>query len=97
MIDSESTIETVEKKSNAIKRSEKNFRNVKEAIRGLYEILSLTFDENESNIYFEMGQDNLTGLYQNLLEIFLNDKGLEEFARKVRNSEIELDVTLREF
>jgi len=96
MIDSESTIETVEK-NEAIKRSEKNFKNVKDAIRGLYEILSLNFSENESNIYFEMGQENLTGLYQNLLEIFLNDKGLEEFAKKVRNSEIELDVTLREF
>lgn len=44
-----------------------------------------------------MGQDNLTGLYQNLLEILLNDTGLEKFAKKVRNSDIDLDITLREF
>ena len=74
------------------KQSLTNFENIKECIQGLYEILKINL--SHENIYFQMGQDNMEALYQNLLELMVNDVGTIEFMKKLKNAEIDLDLPL---
>jgi len=74
------------------KQSLTNFENIKECIQGLYEILKINL--SHENIYFQMGQDNMEALYQNLLELMVNDLGTIEFMKKLKNAEIDLDLPL---
>jgi len=79
---------------DAIEKAFKNFDNIKESIKGLYEILNINLDEDD--IYSEAANDNLTGLYRNLLELLLNDSGLRYFVEKLKNSEVDLNIVLNE-
>ena len=38
--------------------------------------------------------DNIEALYQNLLELVVNESGAVEFIKKVKRSEIDLDISL---
>ena len=76
-----------------MEKSEENFEKIKEAIRGLYDILNFAL-ENKQDCYYKAGLDNLTGLYQNLLEMLLNDYGTRKLMKKLRNSELDLDIVL---
>ena len=69
-----------------------NFENIKECIQGLYEILKITLPSD--NMYFNMGQDNIEALYENLLELMINDLGTIEFMKKLKSAEIDLDLPL---
>ena len=79
---------------DAKKKAFKNFENIKASIKGLYEILNINLAEDD--IYFDAASDNLSGLYRNLLELLVNDYGLEQFTEKLRNSEVSLDIVLNE-
>ncbi|MHA1491934.1 MAG: hypothetical protein ACTSRI_20060 [Promethearchaeota archaeon] len=72
----------------------KNFENIKKSIKGLYEIIN--FNLTDDDIYFKTATDNLTGLYQNLLELLLNNDGLSHVVKKIKNAEVELDIPLNE-
>ena len=74
------------------KKALSNFENIKECIQGLFEILKIAL--SSENIYFNMGQDNIEALYENLLELMLNDLGTIEFMKKLRSAEINLDLPL---
>jgi hypothetical protein len=41
-----------------------------------------------------MGQDNMEALYQNLLELMINELGTIEFMKRLKNAEIDLDLPL---
>ena len=69
-----------------------NFENIKECIQGLYEILKIALPNN--NIYLHMGQDNIEALYQNFIELMVNELGTKEFMKKVKTAEIDLDLPL---
>jgi len=70
----------------------KNFDNIKEAIKGIYEILKISIPEKD--FYLKVGVDNITALYQNILELASNESGLREIMKRLENSEIELDIPL---
>ncbi len=74
------------------KKALNNFENIKECIQGLYEILKITIPSE--NMYFNMGQDNIEALYENLLELMINDMGTIEFMKKFKRAEIDLDLPL---
>jgi len=74
------------------KKALTNFENIKECIHGLFEILKITLPSE--NIYFQLGQDNIEALYQNFLELMVNDLGVEKFMQKLKNSEVDLDISL---
>ncbi|MFX1348965.1 MAG: hypothetical protein ACFE92_09870 [Promethearchaeota archaeon] len=76
-------------------KAEKNFENVKDAIKGLYEILDLTLSKDD--FYYEAGKDNITAIYKNLVELLLNDYGLRHLLKKIQNSEIDLNIVLNEY
>ncbi len=69
----------------------KNFENIKESIKGLYDVLNLGVSEE---LYHNAGLENLEGLYKNLLELLVNDYGLRKVAKKIQTSEVEVDITL---
>ncbi|TFG16809.1 MAG: hypothetical protein EU531_05220 [Promethearchaeota archaeon] len=74
------------------KKAEENLSNIKKSIQGLYEILNINFSDED--IYFKLGQDNLLGLYENFLELILNEYGLRKLVKKIKDSEIDLDIAL---
>jgi len=74
------------------KKALNNFENIKECIQGLYEILKITLPSE--NMYFNMGQDNIEALYENLLELMINDLGTIEFMKKLKSAEVDLDLAL---
>ncbi|MCK4383254.1 MAG: hypothetical protein KAW66_08175 [Candidatus Lokiarchaeota archaeon] len=74
------------------KKALDNFENIKECIQGLYEILKITLPSE--NVYFNMGQDNIEALYENLLELMVNDLGTIELMKKLKSAEIDLDLPL---
>jgi len=69
-----------------------NFENIKESIHGLYEILKIVIPND--NIYLQMGQDNIEALYQNFIELMVNELGTKEFMKKIKSAEIDLDMPL---
>jgi len=74
------------------KKAEENLENIKKSIQGLYEILNINFSGED--IYLKLGQDNLLGLYENFLELILNEYGLRKLVKKIKDSEIDLDIVL---
>jgi len=72
----------------------KNFENIKESIKGLYDVLNLGVSEE---LYHKAGLENLEGLYKNLLELLVNDYGLRKVVRKIQTSEVEVDITLDDY
>ncbi|MFX1276767.1 MAG: hypothetical protein ACFFBP_14475 [Promethearchaeota archaeon] len=80
----------------ATEKAEKNFANIQESIKGLYEILSINLEDIDDNFYFQAGEDNLMGLYRNLVELLSNEYGLRQFIKKLKKSEIDLNITLNE-
>jgi hypothetical protein len=74
------------------KKALNNFENIKECIQGLYEILKITLPSE--NMYFNMGQDNIEALYENLLELMVNESGTIEFMKKLKTAEVDLDLPL---
>ncbi|MBN1800955.1 MAG: hypothetical protein JW891_05570 [Candidatus Lokiarchaeota archaeon] len=79
------------------KQAYRNFERIQKSLIGLYEVLSITYGETSENICFKAGQDNIIGLYENLLELLLNEKGLNHLVRSIKDSKIKLDVTLSEY
>lgn len=74
------------------KKALNNFENIKECIQGIYEILKITFPSE--NTYFNMGQDNIEALYENFLELMVNELGTVEFMKKLKSAEVDLDLPL---
>lgn len=74
------------------KKSLINFENIKESIQGLYDILKIILPSDD--IYFQMGQDNIKSLYRNFIELMINELGTTEVMKKVKNAEIDLDISL---
>ena len=74
------------------KKSFNNVEKIKECIQVLYHILTITLPSED--IYFEIGQDNIEHLYENLLELMVNEIGTVEFMKKLKSAEVDLDLPL---
>ena len=72
--------------NNMVEKAEDNFENIKESIRGLYDILNLTLTGKDDEIYYEAGKDNIKALYKNLLDLLLNDYGLRKVVKKIKTT-----------
>ena len=76
-------------------KAEKSFENIKDAVKGLYEILDLSLSEDD--FYYEAGKDNITAIYKNFIELLLNEYGLRQLLKKIQNSEVDLNIVLNEY
>jgi hypothetical protein len=74
------------------KKAIENFENIKEAIKGIYEVFRINF--NKENVYYKIGIDNIIALYTNIIELGANESGLKEILNKLKKSELELDIPL---
>jgi len=74
------------------KQALQNFENIKEAIKGIYELIRINF--NKENIYYKIGVDNIIALYTNIIELGANESGLKEIIDKFKNSELVFDIPL---
>ena len=72
-----------------------NFENIKKSLKGLFEIFQVAL-ENEDDVYYEMGVDNISGLYENLLELLFNDYGARSLMKALKNSELDLAIPLND-
>ena len=70
----------------------KNFKNIKESLKGIFEILSINLSQND--IYFKLASDNLIGLYHNFLDLMLNESGTKQIKKKLRSCELEADIPM---
>ena len=82
--------------NGSVEKAEKNFLDIKESIKGLYDILSIGLADKDDQIYYEAGKENIVGLYKNIIELILNDYGLRKVVKKIKDSDIELDIVLNE-
>ena len=73
----------------------KNFENIKKSLKGLFEIMQLAVD-SEDELYYNMGIDNISGLYENFLELMFNDYGARQVMKALRNSEVDLAIPLND-
>ena len=64
-----------------------NYKNVREALTGLYEIVDINFAER--NIYHQVAMDNLKALHENIVEMMKNTRLPREVRMRMR--EIEFD------
>lgn len=77
---------------NSTDQAVKNFENIKESLKGIYEIMSINISQND--IYFKLASDNLIGLYHNFLDLMLNENGAKTIKRKLKNCELEADIPM---
>lgn len=82
--------------SELLELATKNFENIRQSLTGLLELLNITFSENENKIYFDLALDNIDGLYQNFLELILNERGLNLLLHKLRHTDMEVGINLNE-
>ncbi len=71
-------------------KAAENFDNIKAAIEGIYEVLDLGLKEKD--ILCQAGKDNVLGLYKNLIELFLNDYGLRNLLKNLREEDFDISV-----
>ncbi|MFW9936806.1 MAG: hypothetical protein ACFFD5_04110 [Candidatus Thorarchaeota archaeon] len=69
-----------------------NFENMKECIQGLYELSKIIIPPD--SIYSQIAQDNIEALYENFIELMINEAGAKHFIEKLKRSEVDLDISL---
>jgi len=76
-----------EENEEKLEETMENYRNIRECLTGLYEIININF--NEKDIYHQAAMDNLLNLNNNILELLRNSHTPREIRIKLR--EIEFD------
>ena len=71
----------------------KKFEKIKETIKGLYDILKI-ITPSENDIYFKMSIDNISVLYQNMLDLISNDNATKQLSKKMESSELIAELPL---
>lgn len=82
--------------SESVEVATKNFENIRQSLTGLLELLNIAFSEKENKIYFDLALDNIDGLYQNFLELILNERGLNLLLHELRYTDMEVGINLNE-
>jgi len=64
------------------------YEKIKSALDGLFEILTLNFDEND--IFYQSGVDNLEHLKDTIMDLLKDDYNPAEIKRKLRDLEFDM-------
>jgi hypothetical protein len=68
------------------------YEKIKSALDGLFEILTLNFDEND--IFYQCGVDNLENLKETIMDLLKHDYNPAEIKRKLRDLEFDMKKSL---
>jgi hypothetical protein len=64
------------------------YERVRDALNGLFEILSMSLDED--NIFYQFGIDNLVNLKETIMDLLKHDYNPAEIKRKLRDLEFDI-------
>ena len=73
-----------------------SYENIKKALKGLMELARIS-SPSDDDIYFNLAQDNIIVLYQNVIDLIMNDNGIKQLQKKLRESEISKDTYINKF
>jgi hypothetical protein len=79
--------EEKEEKVEKLEAAMEKYRNIRECLTGLYDIMNINF--NEKNIFHQVAMDNLINLNNNILEMLRESYTPREIRMRLR--EIEFD------
>ena len=68
------------------------YEKIRDALDGLFEILTLNFDEND--IFYQCGVDNLERLKETIMDLLQHDYNPAEIKRKLRDLEFDVKKCL---
>ena len=68
------------------------YKRVDKALNGLFEILTMNFDENE--MFYQCGLDNLEQLKHAIMDLCTHDYNPAEIKRKIRELEFDMKKCL---
>jgi len=83
---------TVNKEPSELERAWEYYERIKTALEGLFEILSINFDEND--IFYQCGVDNLEHLKETIIDLLTHDYNPAEIKRKLRDLEFDIKKCL---
>jgi len=80
------------KKESDIDRAWEYYEKIRDALTGLYDILSMSMDEN--NIFYQCAVDNLENLKETIIDMLKKDYNPAEIKRKLRDLEFDMKKSL---
>lgn len=78
--------------SDDIEKAWEYYEKIRESLTGLYEILSMSMDEN--NIFYQCAVDNLENLKLTILDLLKHDYNPKEIQKKLRDLEFTIKRSL---
>jgi len=81
---------------DSTEKAVESYENIKKALKGLMELARIS-SPSDDDIYFNLAQDNIIVLYQNVIDLIMNDNGIKQLQKKLRESEISKDTYINKF
>ena len=81
---------------DSTEKAVESYDNIKKALKGLMELARIS-SPSDDDIYFNLAQDNIIVLYQNVIDLIMNDNGIKQLQKKLRESEISKDTYINKF
>jgi len=76
------------KSESDIDKAWEYYEKIRDALNGLFEILSMSLDED--NIFYQFGVDNLVNLKETIIDLLKQDYNPAEIKRKLRDLEFDI-------
>ena len=85
-------VEKEKSSSDDLEKAWEYYEKIRESLTGLYEILSMSMDEN--NIFYQCAVDNLENLKDTILDLLKQDYNPKEIQKKLRDLEFNIKKNL---
>ena len=81
---------------SSTEKAVKCFEKIKESLKGMMDILRI-ISPSDNDIYYHLGKDNVIALYHNFVDLILNEDGIRQLRRKIKDSEVKFDIPSTDF
>ena len=72
-------------------KAQKSFDNIRKTLKGINDVLRICLTSED--LYFKLCQDNIIVLYHSIMDLILNNEGIKDLRKKLRDSEIKFDIS----
>jgi len=79
-------------KGSDLEKAWEHYEKIRDALTGLYDILSMSMDEN--NIFYQAGLDNLENLKDTIIDLLKHDYNPVEIKKRLRDIEFDMKKSL---